>query len=453
MTDTPQETIAYRVPPFSEEAEQAVLGCMLLDKDLCASLADTMLQMDFYQKQNQAVFEAMWTLLESNQPVDTLTVYERLRQKGLLDLVGGAEYLAWLAEAVPCRANAKYYGEIVRRSKLSRDLALLGSEVVQGAYREDKSGPDLLGEVLSRAQGLMAEHAPGEREDSRQLVSKALAAADPTKEGDVPGTATGFTNLDHKLRHGKLQPGDLIYLAARPSVGKTTWALNVTRNVLKRGGAVLFFTLEMTPETLVEHILINDSGVASGKIGTKMMSDAEVQAYTAAAGRLYDWKLTIDATPSMDLRHIQGVVRRQCSEQSLDLVVVDYVQLMRLPKAEKQYIRVGLLSHGLKVLARECNVPLMALSQLSRQPESRKSKRPRVSDLRESGDLEQDADVILLLYRPEHEDAQVKNATGFTEVLLGKQRNGPTGWCAMKFSGQLYRFEPWRGEIPKKYKS
>ena len=425
------------VPPHDPDAEQAVLGCMLMDPRALAVGIELLNPEDFYAPENVAAFSAIRALHERGDAVDTVTLRNELVSTNSLDNVGGSEYLAVLTETVPSQASARHYAGIVLDRSLSRSLLSVATAAMRQVW-DNARAASVWGDLTEKLSALGMRMVGGTTRPASSIVGEAAAMADP-KADESRLIDTGYHHLDALLRGRRLHGGDLIYLAARPSVGKTSFALNVARHNLKAGRPVLILSLEMTDAQLLSNLLVIESGVPNDRLGTQWLGDDEASAYVAAAGRASDWPLWIDTAPSMDMRHVRAVTKRYVEDHGVQLVILDYLQLMRMPRGDREDLRVGEASRQLKALARECDVPIVVLSQLNRTPENRSDPTPRNADLRQSGDLEQDADVILLLYRPCKHFKESPESEAW--LLLSKQRNGKLGMVRMDFQGATFTFE------------
>jgi replicative DNA helicase len=435
------------VPPHSVEAEQSVLGALLIDKTAWDQVADIVTTEDFYRPDHRLIFEALGELVAANLPADVVTVSEQLERRGRLTDVGGLAYLGTLAADTPTAANARSYAQIVRERALMRRLIEAGREIASSVFGDDGQSAR---ELVNNAEQLVFAIAEqGVRTGSGAVRVSALLPGliDKIDEWhDHPdklrGLATGFTDFDNKT--GGLRPGDLIIIAGRPSMGKTTLAVNMAENAAlnpDKPASVAIFSMEMPAEQLVTRMLASIGHVPLNSIRSGRISDDDWVRITSATGQLSEAKIFIDESPGLTPTDLRARARRLKREQhGLDLVVVDYLQLMQVPGTkENRATEIAEISRGLKSLAKELKVPVIALSQLNRAVEQRNEKKPVMSDLRESGSIEQDSDMILLIYRDEVYD---KNSTkkGMAEIDLAKHRNGETGTFLLTFQGQYTRF-------------
>ncbi len=439
------DTAALRVPPHSLEAEQAVLGGLMLDNEAWDKIADRVLESDFYRKDHRLIFRGLAALAEDQKPIDVVTLSERLRSAGELDDAGGLAYLGALAKDTPSAANIAAYADIVRERSVLRQMIRVGTQVVGDAFETD--GRDSK-ELLDAAERLIFEIA----ENSGRFRKGFVGMQDilPTvveridtlyqQDGTVTGLSTGFSDFDD--RTSGLQRGDLVIVAARPSMGKTTFAMNIAEHAaLKSGEPVAVFSMEMPADALAMRMLASLGRVELQHIRTGSLDDDDWPRLTSTMSLLNEASLFIDDSPGLSPQEMRARARRLKRERGLGLIVVDYLQLMQIPGfKENRTGEISEISRSLKSMAKELDVPVVALSQLNRSLEQRPNKRPVMSDLRESGAIEQDADVIVFIYRDEvyNEDSPDK---GMAEIIIGKQRNGPIGTCRLTFLGKYTRFE------------
>jgi len=438
------DDLLRRVPPQSLEAEESVLGGVLLDNTAIDRVLEFVRPDDFYREAHRRIFRAMLALAEKNEPVDLVTLSEVLRQRGELQDVGGAAHLAELAERVPTAANATHYAKIVREKAILRALITTATDIVTNGYQDQRDVKDL----LDRAEQSIFQISEREvkpafvRMDSLMTDTFKIVEKLHQQKEAVTGVTSGYADLDH-LTAG-LQPSDLIIIAARPSMGKTAFALNIAANAALRGGTgVAVFSLEMSKEQLALRMLCSEARVDLGRVRTGHLSDREFPTLAMAAGRLADAPIYIDDTPALSVLELRAKARRlkRDPQARLGLVIVDYIQLMRSSEGrDSREQEISEISRSLKALAKELQVPVIALSQLNRQVENRHPPIPRLADLRESGAIEQDADVIIFLYREEYyvDDSDKK---GIAEIIVAKQRNGPTDSIELTFLREITRFE------------
>lgn len=439
------ETEALRVPPHSIEAEQAVLGGLMVDNEAWDQVADRVVDADLYRRDHRLVFRAIEALVEAGQPMDVVTLSEWLKAQGLLDEAGGLAYLGALARDTPSSANIRAYADIVREKSVLRNLIRAGTEVASSGYRpEGRNSTDLLDEA-ERLIFEIGEKLQRHRQGFIGVKDLLPAVVDRIDKlylqgGDVTGLATGFTDFD-RMTAG-LQVGDLVIIAGRPSMGKTTFALNLAEVAAMRGDQpVALFSMEMPGESLAMRMLSSLGRVELQKIRTGRLEDSDWPRLTSTMNLLSQARLFIDDTPALTPMEMRARARRLKREHGLSLIVVDYLQLMHVPgNKENRATQIAEISRALKGMAKELGVPVVALSQLNRSLEQRPNKRPAMSDLRESGAIEQDADVIVFIYRDEVYDPDSPDK-GTAEIIIGKQRNGPIGTVRLTFLGKYTRFE------------
>lgn len=442
------DAFAERQAPWSPEAEISVLGGMLIDADAVAKAVELVEDGMFYREGNRRLYRAMRRLFERGEAIDPVTLTEELRAKGELDAVGGPAYLAELMEAVPTAANIEYHAKILKDKSILRRLIEASTETVRDAF---ESGGDAVEDTLDRAEQRIFEISQAGRRKGFIWIKEVLWPAFEHIErlqqakGAVTGVPSGFPDLDN-LTAG-FQRSDLIVVAGRPSMGKTSLVLNIVQHVaIDQSVPVAFFSLEMSKEAIVQRLLCAEGQVNSSNLRRGRLTEQEYMQLATAAGHLNTAPIWIDDTPAITALELRAKARRLRAEVDLGLIVVDYLQLMRGPRAENRVQEISAISGALKAVAKELDVPLIALSQLSRAPEQRGEHRPQLSDLRESGAIEQDADLVLFLYRPEVYQREAMDATGESlegkaELNVGKQRNGPTGTINLFFRKEYTRFE------------
>lgn len=430
-----------RIPPQNVEAEQAVLGAMLLSHDAVIVAMEKLQSQDFYRDVHRIIFEAMEHLHRENKEIDVITLPDELKRMKKLDDVGGLEYVLNLPNLVGSAANIEYYANIVAEKALARNLISTCTELTTKAYDGQKETEALLDDAERRILQLSDTKNRGDFASVGAVVEVTLDKITKLYENKagLTGLPTGFRDLD-RMTSG-LQPSDLILVAARPSMGKTAFTLNIAQNVgVRQHKTVAFFSLEMSQEQLVQRLLCQIAHIDSQKLRTgQLNSDEEWTRLTDACDKLYESPIYIDDTPGISVAEMRSKARRLKSEHGLDLIIVDYLQLMQGRNAESRQQEISEISRSLKALARELKVPLIALSQLSRSVESRQDKRPMLSDLRESGALEQDADIVSFLYREDYYDKETENQH-ITEVILAKHRNGPVGSVKLYFKNEFTLF-------------
>jgi replicative DNA helicase len=435
------------VPPHSIEAEQAVIGGLLLDAAAWDNVADVTRPEDFYRPDHQAIFEAIGTLATGGKPCDVVTVSEQLERNGKLEEAGGLAYLSQIVRDTPSAANVRAYGEIVRERSLLRQLITAGSEIASAPFQNDgRTARELVDEAERRVFEI-AEGGSRGRQGATAVRTLLPGVIDQIDEAysnpdSLRGLPTGFTDFDKMT--GGLRPGDLVIVAGRPSMGKTTLAVNMAEYAALRASdkraSVAIFSMEMPSEQVITRMLSSVGGVPLQNLRGGRISDDDWVRITSATTQLSEAKIFVDETPALSPTELRARARRVKREHGLDLVVVDYLQLMQVPgNKENRATEISEISRGLKVLAKELACPVIALSQLNRGVEQRENKKPVMSDLRESGAIEQDADMILLIYREEVYDRQTTKK-GIAEIDLVKHRNGEIGTFTLTFQGQFTRF-------------
>jgi len=444
------QLVALRVPPHSVEAEQSLLGALLIDNQAFDRIADLVAGEDFYRDDHRRIWRHIAKLIENTRPADVVTVAESVEGSEDKDKTGGPAYLAALAQNTPSSLNIRRYAELVRERAIQRRLAQVATEIAESALAP--SGKEV-NQLLDEAESKIFQIAEnGARKDSGLLgIAPILARVyeridhlhNQENPSDVTGVPTGFTDLD--IRTAGLQPGDLVIVAGRPSMGKTAFAINIAEHVAMHPSVslpVAIFSMEMSSSQLAMRMLSSLGKVDAHKLRTGRLNDEEWSQLTDAMGRLHEAKIHIDETPALNALEVRARARRLKREYSkLGLVVVDYLQLMSATsQGENRATEISEISRSLKALAKELEVPVIALSQLSRAVEQRNDRRPMMSDLRESGAIEQDADVILFIYRDEVYFPDKEESKGRAEVIIGKQRNGPIGRVDLTFLGRYTRF-------------
>jgi replicative DNA helicase len=447
MPDDPQFD-ALKLPPHSLEAEQSVLGGLLLDNEAADRIGDAIADADFYSEAHRLIYQHAVRLIADGQPADVVTVSEALASVQKLDYVGGLAYLGALVQNVPTAANIRHYAAIVRERSILRQLAATAGEIADASYNPmGRSAREVLDQAEAKVLHIAEQGARGQvvfQEIGKllaEVVDRIEVLFNRDDPSDVTGVPTGFSDLD-RMTSG-LQPGDLVVVAGRPSMGKTAFALNVGEHVaLKAGLPVAVFSMEMGAQQLALRLIGSVGRLDQHKLRTGRLANEDWEKLTAALGQLNEAPLLIDETPALNAIEVRSRARRlQKQYGKLGLVIVDYIQLMQASTSgENRATEISEISRALKSLAKELKVPVMALSQLNRSLEQRPNKRPVMSDLRESGAIEQDADVILFIYRDEVYNADTQDK-GVAEIIIGKQRNGPIGTCRLTFLGEHTRFE------------
>jgi replicative DNA helicase len=443
---------ALRTPPHSIEAEQAVLGGLLLDTAAWDQVADAVHADDFYRHDHRLIFQAIGELAGESKPCDVVTVSEHLERRGHLEDAGSLAYLGTLARDTPSAANVRAYAQIVRERALLRALITAGSEITASVFNDDGLNARELVNLAEQKVFEIAERGTRSRDGAQSVRSMLPALIDKIDEwhsnpDKLRGLATGFADFDNKT--GGLRGGDLVIVAGRPSMGKTTLAINMAENVAvdpNTKGSVLVFSMEMPAEQLMTRMLSSVGGVELHNIRSGRITDEQWVRITSATSQLAEARIFIDETPGLTPTELRARARRVKRESGLDMVVVDYLQLMQVAGTkENRATEISEISRGLKALAKELDVPVIALSQLNRSVEQRENKKPVMSDLRESGAIEQDADMILFIYREEVYDKNTPRK-GEADIDLAKHRNGETGYFKLTFQGQFTRFQNYMPE-------
>ena len=437
-----EEALIKRILPHSEEAERSVIGCMIMSRDAILAASELLSGEDFYQQQLGVVFDAMVELFNEGKPVDLVTLPDRLKEKDVPPEVYSVEFIRDLLDAVPTSANIRYYANIVSEKAMLRKLIKLNEDIANTCYLSKERVEDILEGTEKRMFQLLQKRNSGDTVPIRQVVLNALNTIEKASQtkGTVTGIPTGFVDLDYKT--SGLQPSDLILVAARPSMGKTAFVLNMAQYMaFRKDRSVAIFSLEMSKEQLVNRLFALESKVDSQSIRTGNLQDEDWAKLIEGAGIIGNSRLIIDDTPGISISELRSKCRKFKLEQGLDVVIIDYLQLMTGSGrgSDSRQQEISDISRALKGVARELNVPVVALSQLSRAVEKRDDKRPMLSDLRESGAIEQDADVVMFIYRDDyyHKDTENKN---MAEIIIAKQRNGPIGTVNLVWMPEYTRF-------------
>jgi len=445
VAELSQRVDDLKVPPHSLEAEQSVIGGLMLDNQSWDNIADVINEQDFYRHDHALIFRSINALADEDQPYDVVTVSEWLGSRNELDSIGGLAYLSILANDTPTAVNVKAYANIVREYSVLRSLIQIGNEISTSAYNADgRPSKELLDEA-ERKVFMIAEQGAGNREGFEainHLLTKAVQRVEEMYQSGeaLTGISSGFNNFDEKT--SGLQKSDLIIVAGRPSMGKTSFAMNLAENAaMGTDNAVAVFSMEMPGEQLAIRMMSSLGRIDSHNLRTGKLDDQDWPRLISSVNMLSKAKLFIDDSPALSPTEVRARTRRLKREHGLDLVIIDYLQLMQIGgSSENRATEISEISRSLKALAKELNVPIIALSQLNRSVEQRPDKRPVMSDLRESGGIEQDADVILFIYRDEVYNPESSDK-GTAEILIRKQRNGPIGMVRLAFLGQYTRFE------------
>ncbi len=436
----PQTGRSPRVPPHSIDAEESVLGSVLLSSDAANVALERLHPEDFYKPAHQRIFEVIKQLFDSNEPIDAVTVSEGLRRDGSLDRMGGIEALTRLIDSVPSTSNAEYYSGIVEEHALRRRLMRVGGDI--GVIAMNTQDP--IADVVDRAEQAVFAVAERRVGDGLQNIDDLLGPAIEKAEelqrngSEVTGISTGYRDLDRKL--AGLHPTNLIILAARPGMGKTSLMLYIAQNVALAGNTVAIFSLEMSREEVVTRMLCSTGRIDSQKLRTGRLNEVDFTKLSNAAGALYKQNIFVDDSPGLTVTEIRAKSRRLRRRPGLDLIVVDYIQLMNGSGQENRQQEIAMISRSLKGLARELNLPIIALSQLNRGVEPREAKRPRLGDLRESGAVEQEADGVMFIYRDEYYYPEKVESKGIAEIVISKHRQGSVGKVDMTFLPEFTLF-------------
>lgn len=432
------------IPPQNLDAEASLLGALLIDSDAIVKIADDIRTSDFYDPRHERIYEAVLQLYEKHLPIDVLTLSDQLKNTGFLEFAGGGAYLTELTNFVPTAAHVEQYANIVAQKGMRRRLIKASQDIAELSHDESQTMRELIEEAESRLFEVSQQHVKQDVASLETILGESFDRLDELHKdkGKMRGIPTGYKDLDNIL--AGLQRSDLIILAARPSIGKTALALNIAHNVaLKANEAVLMFSLEMSKEQLVDRLLAMESGVDAWALRTGNLSDSDFEKIGQAMGSLSEAQMYIDDTPSITVSELRTKARREAHHRPLGLIIVDYLQLMsggnRYTSEGNRVQEISEISRGLKGIARELNVPLMALSQLSRSVESRSPQIPQLSDLRESGSIEQDADVVAFIYREDYYNPET-DRKNVTDIFIKKHRNGPTGGLELYFDKDKQRF-------------
>jgi len=441
-----QNLSSLRVPPQNIEAEKSVLGALMLDKDAIINVANLIHVGDFYRDDHNLVFEAMIDLYEQREPIDVLSLSNRLEEKNQLDKIGGSSYLTSLVSTVPSSSNVVHYAKVVQKKSMLRKLLGVAAEITELGYKEEEDVEKILDEAEQKLFSVSQKYIKQDFIPIKSILEDAFNRIDELHKGDhkLRGIPTGFIDLDNIL--AGFQKSDLVILAARPSIGKTTFALDLARLIaVKQKVGVGIFSLEMGSDQLIDRMLAAESGVDLWRLRTGRLKtgdgDDDFQRIGQAMGVLSEAKIFIDDTGSANVMEMRTMARRLQSEHGVGLIIIDYLQLMEGRRGgDSRVNEISEISRALKQLARELNIPILALSQLSRAVESRSPQIPKLSDLRESGSIEQDADVVMFLYREDREKPDTPNKN-IVEVHIAKHRNGPIGKIALYFNESSTTFK------------
>jgi replicative DNA helicase len=440
-----KENILNQVPPQNIEAEQSVLGGLLIDKNGIIKIADFLRPDDFYKPAHQKIYETVLELFQQREPIDILNLTERLQAKKIFDDIGGATYLSSLANSISTASHIFSHAKIIQQKRLLRDIIQTSFEITDLGYQEERNIDELLDEVEQKIFQVTQSSLTGQQfKDTKEDISALMERLERQESKKIRGLGTGFPGLDHIL--SGLQKSDLIVLAARPSLGKTSLALNIAFNVaLEENASVGIFSLEMPRDQVVDRLVSVASDVDLWKIRTGKLNNNDFEKLHDGINKLSQVKIYLDDSASSNIMRLRTVARRLQAEKGLDLIIVDYLQLI-VPRDNKYFSvvqQVTEISRGLKALARELNIPIIAVSQLSREIERRDYKKPRLSDLRDSGSIEQDADVVMFIHRKDRikdEDDVSEEDKNIAEIMIAKHRNGPLGKVELKFNPKTLTF-------------
>ncbi|WP_412710564.1 replicative DNA helicase [Atrimonas thermophila] len=431
-----------RIPPHSKEAEQATLGSALLDKEALLRVLEILKPEDFYFENHRLIFESIWELFSENQPCDIVTLTEKLRQKNQLERAGGIEYITLLASSVPTAANVEYYARIVEEKALVRSLIQLCNRIVKESYEGEEDANVLLDRAQQMILQLSQRKIRYDFVPLKEIINQAFDRIEELYRRDehVIGIPSGFVDLD-ALTTG-FHPSDFIVVAARPGMGKTSFCLNIAQHVgIHAKIPVAIFSLEMSRDQIAQRMLCSEARISASRVRRGLITEKDWPELAHAAGRLAEALIFVDDSPNISVMEIRAKARRLKAEKNLGLIIVDYLQLMRgYGRSENRQQEISEISRSLKGLARELNLPVIAVSQLSRAVEQRTPKRPQLSDLRESGAIEQDADLVIFIYREEYYNRNTPKK-GIAEIIIAKQRNGPVGTVELAFLEDCTRFE------------
>lgn len=435
------EQLIERVPPQNIESEQAVLGAVLIEPEALTTVTEILKPEDFYRTSHQKIFEAMMAVSDRGEPVDIVTLTAYMQNQGQIEEIGGVSYLATLANTVPTAANCDYYATIVKEKAVVRRLIKVATQIAASGYEGSEDVTGLIDDAERRISELSNEKIARGFTPIKDVLLTTFERIEflYANKGGVTGVPTGYPDLD-RMTSG-FQKSDLIIVAARPSVGKTAFSLNIAQNVAVRAGVpVAIFSLEMGKEQLVQRILCAEANLDAGRMRTGYLEDDDWPKLTMAVSTLAEAPIYIDDTPGITVADIRSKCRRLQQEHGLGMILIDYLQLIQgRGKGDNRQQEISEISRTLKLIARELNVPVIALSQLSRSVEQRQDKHPMLSDLRESGSIEQDADIVAFLYRDDYYDPESEKKN-IIEIIIAKQRNGPTGKVELVFLKNFNKF-------------
>jgi len=429
-----------RLPPQSIDAEKAVLGCILINNESISDILEYLSGNSFYDNNHKLIFESMINLFDKTLPIDSVNLIEELKKNKNLDTIGGAYYITGLSQEAPSVSNAEYYAKIVKEKQILREIINTSIEMSSLAYE----GQDEISAIIDKAEqhlfNISELSSKKKFEELSPMLDKVLEIWSNRKKGDITGVSSGFKDLDNQI--SGFQKSDLIVLAARPSMGKTALALNIARNAsVGNKTKIGFFSLEMSTQQLTERLLSSEAQISSHLVRTGKLPKREWRKLSDAASVLSDLDIYIDDSPGLNIMELRAKARQMKIDKGVDLILVDYLQLLHKPgRIESRQQEISYISRSLKALAKELDVPIIALSQLSRAPESRSDHRPIMSDLRESGAIEQDADIVLFIFR-KYVYSKDPEDKGLAELIVSKHRNGPTGMVKLSFIDDYAKFQ------------
>lgn len=434
------------------EAEQATLGSMLLDREALLKALEILRPEDFYYEAHRIIFESMVELFDEDKVCDLVTLAEKLRQKGKLENVGGMEYLAQIVNVVPTAANVEYYARIVEEKSLVRSLIQVCTRIIKESYEAKLEANELLDQAQNLILQLSQKRIRSDFVPLKEVVNEAFDRITELYHRDehVTGVPSGFADLD--VLTAGFQPSDFVVVAARPGMGKTSFCLNIAQYVgVEKRIPVAIFSLEMSKDQIAQRMLCSEARIDAGRVRKGFLTEKDWPQLAQAAGKLAEAPIFIDDTPSISVLELRAKARRLKAEKNLGLVIIDYLQLMKgYGRSENRQQEISEISRSLKAMARELNIPVIAVSQLSRAVEQRSPKRPQLSDLRESGAIEQDADLVILIYREDYYNPNTPKKN-IAEVIVAKQRNGPVGTVELLFQKDFARFENLARRAPEPY--
>ena len=446
-SDVPAASTALdRIPPQDIEAERSLIGSMMLSRDAIGDVLPIIHRNEserFYRPDHRKVFEVLVDMYDRGDPIDLVAVRNEFDRRSLLEEIGGVDYIVQLAESVPSHLHAEHYARLVRDKATLRDLIVAAGKITDQAYSHHEDAREILDRAEQALFQVTEQRIAEQAEPIRHQLEDIFQLIESHDGHYITGSPTGFIELDDML--SGLQNGEMIIVAARPSMGKTAFGLNVAEHVaVRENRPAAFFSMEMSKQAVVQRLLCSNGKVDSHKLRRGMLSDKDIQDLHEAGGRMQQAPLYVDDTPGMSVLELRAKSRRLRARHNVEVIFVDYLQLMHTPgSADGRQQEVSEISRGLKALARELNIPIVVMSQLNRNPEGRSDNRPRMSDLRESGAIEQDADVVMLLHREEYykKESAPEDIRGVAEVIIDKQRNGPTGVIKLHFSQKYTRFD------------